>query len=258
MKRVRKLDSTQVAATKVHVATWWLTAVLLSLIAIQTRSNFLCLAIITLAILAHRFFSQPSPWSGALRISALLALFTISFRLLMAILIGVGYESDPIATLPQLRLPSWMAGLIIGGPISWSRLSAAFSSALILATVIILIGAAQTLTSPRRVLRALPNPFYEFGLVIVIATSLVPQFVESTTRIKRAFDLRGIKNPSLVQLATPIVEDCLERTLALAASMDIRGYGAKRKRTSLHRERFSLLDLLILSLGVISYWLVIV
>ena len=255
---MRKIGNTQVAANKVHVVTWWITAVLLSLIAIEARNNFLCLAIIALAILTHRFCSQPSPWSGALRIGLLLALFTISFRLVMAILIGVGYEADPIATLPQLRLPDWMAGLIIGGPISWSRLTAAFSSALILATVIILIGAAQTLTSPRRVLRALPNPFYEFGLVIVIATSLVPQFVESTTRIKRAFCLRGIEKPSLVQLATPIVEDCLERTLALAASMDIRGYGAERKRTSLHRERFSLLDLIILSLGVISYWLVIV
>ena len=241
---------------RVHVATWWICAALLSLLSIAAQSNLYSCVIIGLAMLANRFWSEPSPWSGALRISLILAIFTIVFRLVMAIFIGVGYEADPLFTLPQLHLPSWMAGLIIGGPVSGSRLHATLSSALILATVIILIGVAQTLTTPRRVLRALPNPFYEFGLVIVIAMSLVPQFIESSSRIRRAFLLRGIENPGLIQLATPVVEDCLERTLALAASMDVRGYGAHRRRTSLHREHFALVDILMISICAIALSLV--
>lgn len=241
---------------KVHVATWWLTATLLSLIVIRAQHNLISITVIAVALLAHRLWAQPSPWAGALRISVYLALFTITFRLLVATLIGVGYEANPIFTLPRLHLPNWMTGLIIGGPISAARISAAFSSAIVLAAIIVLIGVAQTLTSPRRVLRALPNPFYEFGLVIVIATSLVPQFIESTARIKRAFALRGIAHPGLVHLATPVVEDCLERTLALAASMELRGYGASRKRTSLHREHFSFVDGAIVLGALLILWLV--
>jgi len=225
-----------------HVLTWWCAALLLSLAVIKAHHLVISLAVVLLALVAHRRWHQNSPWSGALRISVFLAFFTIAFRVAIALLIGVGYEADPLFSLPRIQLPSWLAGLIIGGPVSLSRISAALTSASVIAAIIIVIGVAQTLSTPRRVLRALPSPFYEFGLVIVIATSLVPQFVESTTRIRRSFTLRGIANPSFISLATPVMEDCLERTLALAASMDARGFGAHRKRTRYLREKFTLRD----------------
>lgn len=233
---------------KVHVLTWWICAALLSLFVIEQKTIATSLIVILVAVLVSLRWRGNSPWARALSISAIFAAFTILFRMLVAIFIGVGYGPEPLFTLPRVALPSWMAGLVIGGPVSTDRLVAAFTSALALAAVIILVGAAQSLSSPRRILRALPTPFYDFALVIVIATSLVPQFVLSTQRIRRAFEMRGISNPSLIQLATPVVEESLERTLTLAGSMDVRGFGATRKRTTFQREKYGVFDVLVVAL----------
>lgn len=231
-----------------HVLTWWICAALLSLLVINQREIATSVLVIALAVAISLRWRGDSPWARALNISALFAVFTILFRILVAIFIGVGYGPEPLFTLPRVALPSWMAGLVIGGPVSTDRLVAAFTSALVLAAIIILVGAAQSLSSPRRILRSLPTPFYDFALVIVIATSLVPQFVVSAQRIRRAYEMRGIAHPSLIQLATPVVEESLERTLTLAGSMDVRGFGATRKRTTFRREKFGKRDALFISL----------
>lgn len=232
---------------RVHVLTWWFSAALVSLVVIRQGNIYLSLAVIAIALFLGQKYGADSPWRGALRISLILAIFTVAFRLCIATFIGVGYDAEPLFTLPRLELPSWLAGIIIGGPVSSARLGAALASGITLAAIIILVGAAQSLSSPRRLLRALPTPFYDFALVIVIATSLVPQFVQSVQRIRRAFEIRDLGHPSILQIATPVVEDCLERTLALAASMDIRGFGITRKRTRYRKERFTYQDVLIIS-----------
>ena len=72
---------------------------------------------------------------------------------------------------------------------------------------------------------------YEFGVATVIATSALPNLVQSVSRIRRARALRGDEKPSWRSIALPLLEDSLSRSLELAAAMDARGYGVSRKRS---------------------------
>jgi energy-coupling factor transporter transmembrane protein EcfT len=72
---------------------------------------------------------------------------------------------------------------------------------------------------------------YEFGVATVIATSALPNLVQSVARIRRARALRGDEKPSWRSIALPLLEDSLSRSLELAAAMDARGYGVTRTRS---------------------------
>jgi energy-coupling factor transporter transmembrane protein EcfT len=72
---------------------------------------------------------------------------------------------------------------------------------------------------------------YEFGVATVIATSALPNIVQSIARIRRARLLRGDEKPTWRSIALPLLEDSLSRSLELAAAMDARGYGVSRKRS---------------------------
>ena len=102
---------------------------------------------------------------------------------------------------------------------------------MIIVSVIALFGAAVSLTSPHKLLRVTPIVIYEFGVATVIATSALPNLVQSVARIRRARLLRGDENPTWRSIALPLLEDSLSRSLELAAAMDARGYGVSRKRS---------------------------
>jgi energy-coupling factor transporter transmembrane protein EcfT len=72
---------------------------------------------------------------------------------------------------------------------------------------------------------------YEFGVATVIATSALPNLVQSVARIRRARALRGDEKPSWRSIALPLLEDSLSRSLDLAAAMDARGFGVSRNRS---------------------------
>ena len=127
-----------------------------------------------------------------------------------------------------------MPGIRIGGAVTAERLTAAISEGVIICAVIVILGAAASLTSPHRLLRVLPVFMYEFGVCVVIATSVLPQLVTSVARIRQAQRLRGQSNKGLAsyrRLAIPLLEESLARSLDLAAAMDSRGYGVNRTRT---------------------------
>jgi hypothetical protein len=83
---------------------------------------------------------------------------------------------------------------------------------------------------------------YEFGVATVIATSALPNLVQSVARIRRARALRGDEKPSWRSIALPLLEDSLSRSLDLAAAMDARGYGVSRKRSRYRRITWQGLD----------------
>jgi energy-coupling factor transport system permease protein len=153
-------------------------------------------------------------------------------------------------TIPTIPLPDWMAGITLGGAVTWQRVSSTIIESLNIASIIALFGAATALTNPRAVLRSIPPIFYEVGMVLVIATTLTPQLVGNLKRIRIAQKMRGISTNRFLswrQIAMPLLEDSLARALDLAAAMDSRGYGQSRKRSKYRPQKFAFRDLLFLS-----------
>lgn len=183
------------------------------------------------AVLLVKVRADGSPWNATFSWSLRIAIFIISIRAIVGVLIGVPIPGTELFRIPILELPSWMPGIRIGGAVTAERLSSSLHEGIIIATMIILFGAASALTSPHKLLRVLPFFIYEVGITLVIAASVFPQLVQSLKRIRKAQRLRGIEKIGLRTLALPLLEEALSRSLQLAESMDSRGYGVSRKRS---------------------------
>ncbi|MEI9907510.1 MAG: energy-coupling factor transporter transmembrane component T [Actinomycetota bacterium] len=134
-----------------------------------------------------------------------------------------------------------MTGIHIGGAITSERLGSTFHEGVMLATILAILAAATSLTNPHQLLRSLPVMFYEFGVAVVIATSIFPQLAVSSKRIRDAQSLRGHELKRLREwrrFALPLLEDSLSRSLELAESMDARGYGISRQRSKYRMTRW--------------------
>ncbi|CAB4777072.1 unannotated protein [freshwater metagenome] len=214
-----------------HPLTWWIWSLLIIGAVISTDNAWVAgLSIAVAAILVWKF-SDSAPWSRSFWFSLKLGAVILFIRTSVGLLIGVPIPGRNLFTLPIAPLPSWMAGVRIGGAVTQERLLSSIHEGLIIVSVISLFGAAVSLTSPHKLLRITPVVIYEFGVAIVIATSALPNLVQSISRIRRARALRGDEKPSWRSIALPLLEDSLSRSLELAAAMDARGYGVSRKRS---------------------------
>ena len=178
--------------------------------------------------------SEDAPWAKSFAWALRIGLWIVSIRIIFGVFLGVPIAGRTLFTLPTLPLPSWMAGIRIGGPVTQERLLFSTREGILLAVIIAVLAAASSLTNPHQLLRSLPVIVYEFGVAVVIATSLAPQLVTSVTRIRQAQMMRGqnLKGVrSWRRVALPLLEDALSRSLDLAASMDSRGYGISRSRS---------------------------
>jgi len=176
-------------------------------------------------------------------------------RMTIAMLIGVPIPGTTLFTLPTLPLPDWIAGIRIGGPVTSERLLSTLGEVMIIVGVVALFGAATSLASPHRSIRALPFAFYQLGLILTVATSIFPQLVASIKRIRVARRLRGqsvggIRNWR--KIAMPLLEDALERSLDLSAAMESRGFGQRIKRTSYRPDSWGVLESSILASALLS------
>ena len=214
-----------------HPLTWWIWSLFIVGAVISANSSWLAgLSIVGATILVWRFAAN-APWARSFWFSLKIGVFILVVRTIVGVLIGVPIPGSKIFELPILPLPSWLAGIRIGGVITQERLFSSIHEGLIIVSVIALFGAAVSLTSPHKLLRVTPIVIYEFGVATVIATSALPNLVQSVARIRRARLLRGDENPTWRSIALPLLEDSLSRSLELAAAMDARGYGVSRKRS---------------------------
>ena len=214
-----------------HPLTWWIWSLLLVGAVISANSSWLAGISIAGATILVWQFAADAPWARSFWFSLKIGAFILIIRTLVGLLIGVPIPGTKLFELPILPLPSWLAGVRIGGVITQERLFSSVPEGLIIVAVISLFGAAVSLTSPHKLLRVTPIVIYEFGVATVIATSALPNLVQSISRIRRARLLRGDENPSWRSIALPLLEDSLSRSLELAAAMDARGYGVSRKRS---------------------------
>jgi energy-coupling factor transport system permease protein len=220
---------------------------------VRLQNPWISILAITLISIIVYFFKSDGPWADSFTWALKLAAAVIIFRVFIGIIIGVPVPGTTLFTVPSIPLPSWMAGITLGGAVTWERVYSTFLESLNIASIIALFGAATSLTNPRALLRAVPPIFYEVAMVLVIATSLTPQLVENLKRIRVAQRMRGISTSrffSWRQIAMPLLEDSLARALDLAAAMDARGYGISRKRSKYRPHRYQVRDLMLLASGL--------
>jgi energy-coupling factor transporter transmembrane protein EcfT len=241
-----------------HPLTWWIWSMLIVGAVVVTNNAWVAGFAIAVAAISVLNFAEKAPWSKSFWFSLKLGSFILVIRTLVGVLIGVPIPGTALFTIPILPLPSWIAGIRIGGVVTQERLLSSIHEGLIIITVIALFGAAVSLTSPHKLLRITPVVIYEFGVATVIATSALPQLVLSASRIRRARALRGDENPSWRSIAIPLLEDSLSRSLELAAAMDSRGYGISRKRSRYRPISWKQIDTFVVASALVAMALALV
>lgn len=214
-----------------HPVAWWIWAIGVVVAASRTTNPLVLavlLAVTTVVVVAR------APGESQLKLFRLylvVGVVIICIRMFFAMIFGLNVDGTTLFTLPSIELPDWTTGLRFGGAVTAESLLSAFIDGLRLATLIIVLGAANCLADPRRMLRVVPGALYELGTAVVVALTIAPQLVASGVKIRRAQKLRlssasDGRTPRLLRgLVIPVLEDSLDRSLALASSMDARGYG---------------------------------
>jgi energy-coupling factor transport system permease protein len=176
------------------------------------------------------------PWAGSFRLYVVVGAVIVVMRVLFRVLLGGGAETDRVVLdLPEVPLPDWVLGLRLLGPVTQEALLAGFYDGLRLATIVICVGAANALANPKRLLRSVPAALHEVGTALVVAVTVLPQFVDSARRVRLAQSLRAGDTRRVGRLRrylVPVLEDALEHSLRLAAGMDTRGYGRSAGATA--------------------------
>lgn len=224
-----------------HPVAWWAWGLLLAAAATRTTNPFLLGAIcvvIAIVVLQRKELGT----TNAIGVFLTIALLAVGLRVVMMVLLGSSVGGRVVVLdLPQVPLPSWMAGVQLGGPVTLAALVDAFYKGLQLATVLLCVGACNALADARRLLRYVPATLYDAGTAIVVALTYIPQLADDAASARRARKLRGHSGKGLRETAAlmvPVLENSLERAIHLAASMESRGYGritlsrASRRRAS--------------------------
>jgi energy-coupling factor transport system permease protein len=243
-----------------HPVAWWLWAIALAAAASRT-TNPICLGLILVVagwVVASR--RPESNWARSYGTLLRLGLFVVIIRVVVQALFGLRTPGHTLFTIPSVALPSWLAGVTIGGPVTADALVSAACQGLRLATILGCIGAANALVSPFRLLRCVPAALYELAVAVTVAVSFTPQVIASLGAVRDARRLRGRATSGLSAvrgLAVPVLQGALERSMALAASMDSRGFGRRavsplRRRLASAATLAGLLGLAVGAYGVLD------
>ncbi len=213
-----------------HPAAWWLWAGSMAGAASRTTNPLLLALIAAVAAFVVSARRTSAPWSRSLVVFFRLGVVVILVRVVIQIVFGNRLPGHVLFTLPQVPLPSWAAGVSIGGPVTAEAIIQAAVDGLRLAVVLICFGAANSLASPYRLLRCLPAVLYEAGVAVTVSLAFAPEVVMAIAGVRDARRLRGRPTRGIAGLrgmAIPVLESALDRSLQLASSMDARGYGRR-------------------------------
>ena len=221
-----------------HPVAWWLWALGLALAASFTTNPLVLLMLIGVAATTVALRRSEQPWGRSFRLYLWLGVAIVVIRVGFRLVFGGYFGGRVLLDLPAVPLPDWVAGITLFGPLYAQALLFALYDGLRLATIVICVGAANSLANPKRLLRSVPPALYEIGTALVVAVTVLPQFAESLRRVRAAQTLRAGETgrvAKLRRLLVPVLEDALERSLALAAGMDTRGYGRAGAATPAQR-----------------------
>jgi energy-coupling factor transport system permease protein len=213
-----------------HPGAWWLWACALAVAASRTTNPLLLAMIVAVTGYVVAARRPATPWSASYSMFLKLGLLAIAIRVALFALLGGAPGTHVIVHLPVVPLPSWMAGVRLGGPITLEGVLASAYDGMRLGVIFCCIGAANALTSPRRLLKSLPGALHEAGVAVTVALAFAPQAVAAVGRLRTARRIRGRRDRGLRRvrgLAVPVLEGALERSVDLAAAMDARGFGRR-------------------------------
>lgn len=211
-----------------HPLAWWAWALGLMVGASRTTDPVLLALVIATLALVVTARRPDAPWAGAFSAALRLGVVVIAARTMLQALVGPPIGTHVALVLPEVDLPGWMAGVRLGGMVTWESLLIGIVEGLRLATMIACVGAANSLTAPSRLLRSVPAALYELGLSVVVALTFAPRMLDDARRVRAARRLRGHDEgrlSGLLHAIGPVLDGSLERSIQLAAAMDSRGYG---------------------------------
>jgi energy-coupling factor transport system permease protein len=237
-----------------HGVAWWIWALGLAAAALRTTNPVLLLALGTVAIMVAVARRSGAPWGGSITTFIRVAVIVMVLRVILQVVFGQQIPGHVIVTLPSVPLPAWAEGVSIGGPVTVEGLLTALVGGLRLGVVLICFGAANSLASPREVLRSLPGALHEVAVAITVALCFAPEIIAAVLRVRAARRLRGRPTRGLAGLrgiAVPVLEDALEHSLQLASSMGARGFGRRPAVVAPRRERLAIVGVVLGSLMVL-------
>jgi energy-coupling factor transport system permease protein len=156
------------------------------------------------------------------------ALVFLGYLIFAVITVGGARGATALLTLPGLRLPDWLGGVVLGGSVTAEALAWGATRGLSIWALMTLFGAFNALVDHYRLLRLAPRSLFHAGLAVTIAVAFVPGLVRSSAEIVVAQRARGHRfgRPrSWLALVAPLLAGSLEKSLQLAEALDARGYG---------------------------------
>lgn len=216
--------------TPLHPVAWWLWAGSLATAASRTTNPVLLLLIIAAAAAVAVARRSPSPWARSYGMLLKVGVVVVGIRVAFEVVFGIRLPGHVLFTLPSVALPSWFAGVTLGGTVTVESVIGAACQGLRLAAILACVGAVTALVSPFRLLKCVPGAFYEIAVAVTVALSFTPALVVSVGSVRDAQRLRGRAASGLRGLrgiAVPVLAGALERSITLAASMDSRGFGRR-------------------------------
>lgn len=239
-----------IRASTLHPLAWWCWGLSLAIATSRTVNPWLIGVIIASALVVAFLRKSNDPWADAITIGIKVALIALTLRIIIAIIFSVPGEGRVLFTIPRIKLPEWLAGIFLGGPVTWERISYVMMESTTIFALVITIAAASSLANPKQTLRALPGVFHEAGVALIIATTLIPHFAVSVNRIREARKLRGDSaRLGLKKTLVPLFEEALEHALIMAESMESRGYG----RTGVKKRHLAPTILLSIGIGALLF-----
>lgn len=211
-----------------HPGAWWLWALGLATAASRTTNPLLLLIIVGVACVVVAARKPATWWGKSFPLFLRLGVAIIVIRLVFQVLLGFPMGATVLLPFPEVPVP--LGGLRLLGPATLEGLLYALYDGMKLATILICVGAANSLAAPTRLLKSLPAALYELGVSAIVALSFAPMLAADLTRVREARRLRGRTNKGLSSItgsAMPVLEGALDRSITLAAAMDSRGYGRR-------------------------------
>ena len=103
-----------------HPAAWWLWAAGLVVVALRTTNPWLLGLVLAVAAFVVASRRSDAPWAMSFAGYLKIGVLVVVIRMIFPILFGNRIPGTTLFTLPSVELPSWAAGVSIGGPVTVS------------------------------------------------------------------------------------------------------------------------------------------